>query len=379
MVRWIRNIAILGLLCGFLLPAIGFVIGAVRGLDGVSQTEKRVLATLPTFNGAARAYTTEFDSFLEDNFGLRMLMIRTARKIRDNLGEDPPAVVVGKDGWLFLGSNAYRDEFEGNGRWNDDDVETWVNSLSEMKAVLNGKNIPFAAFVAIDKARAYPEYLPNDWDVGVRRFRTALYNHPDANQTGLVDAEAYVFAAKSRGEQVFYLGDTHWTSAGTYDLASALMDQLDPVSQRPRYVAGPATDQPGERLLDLEGMAGRVSTQEPTHRMITFPTARAGFRTSITLFEDGTPDPGQFSTLRILGTADAPAGTLVIVGDSFGDSMVGHFWPSYAQIIRIHHGAQFKNITLDEVLSYNPDAVLFATAERQAARKDRPFAPLGTP
>jgi hypothetical protein len=77
-----------------------------------------------------------------------------------------------------------------------------------------------------------------------------------------------------------------------------------------------------------------------------------------------------------LGTETAPQGTLVIVGDSFGDAMTGHFRPSYSEIIRIHHGAHLKTVTLDEVLAYNPDAVLFATAERQAASKERPFAPL---
>lgn len=381
--RWIRNIAVMGLLVAFLLPAIGFALSLVRGADGVSVTEKRVLASLPSFQGEARSFTSDFDLYLEDNFGFRMFFIRVARKIRDNLGENPPQVAVGQDGWLFLNQANYRDEFEGNGRWNEKDVQTWIASLSEIKAKLAAKNIPFAAIIAVDKARAFPEMTPKDWQEGSRRFRAALHSHPQVGQTGLIDAEPLVQAAKARGKQTFYLGDTHWTSDGTYDVAMAALDAVDPAFVRPRFLPGPPEPQAPQRVFDLEAMSGRETSQEPTHETINFPPTKPGFRSSITLLEDGTPDEGQFSTIRILGTDDAPDGTLVIVGDSFADAMVGHFRPSYAEIIRIHHSAHLKTIALDEVLAYNPVAVLFVTAERQAFSKDRPFAALlastGTP
>lgn len=374
--RWIRNIAVITLLVAFLIPGLGFAVNAVRGSEGISATEKRVLTTMPSFQGDARGFTSEFDAYLEDNFGNRMVLIRIARKVRDNLGEDPPQVAVGLDGWLFLNHAIYRDEFEGNGRWNKAKVQTWIDSFSEIKAKLAEETVPFAAIIAVDKARAYPEKTPKDWHEGSRRFRTALHSHPQAGQTGLVDAEPLVQSAKAQGKQTFYLGDTHWTSDGTYDVAMAALDALDPSFVRPRFIPNPPVPHPARRVLDLEAMSGRETTQEPTHVMINFPPTKPGFRSSITLLDDGTPDEGQFSTIRILGTDDAPQGTLVIVGDSFADSMVGHYRPSYSEIIRIHHGAHFRMVALDEVLGYNPDGVLYITAERQAVSKDRPFSPL---
>lgn len=374
--RWIRNIAVLGLLAAFLMPGFGFTLSAVRGADGVSVTEKRVLAKMPSFQRDAQGFTTEFDAYLEDNFGYRMVLIRVARKIRDNLGENPPKVAVGKDGWLFLNSNAYRDDFEGNGRWDDTKVQIWIESFSDINASLAAEDAPFAAIVALDKARAYPEKTPKTWTEGSRRFRAALHRHPQVGRTGLVDAEPIILAAKAQGKQVFYRGDTHWTPDGSYDVAMAALDALDPLKVRPRFLPDPPVPQPPQRPFDLEAMSGRATSQEPAHVMINFPPAKPGFMTSITVRDDGTLDTGQFSTIRIMGTDDAPKGTLVIVGDSFADTMVGHFRPSYAEIIRIHHGAHFKMVTLDEVLGYNPDAVLFVTAERQAVSKERPFAPL---
>lgn len=374
--QWIRNIAVLGLLAAFLLPGIGFTLSAVRGASGISVTEKRVLAKIPSFQRDAQDFTTEFDTYLEDNFGFRMFLIRVARKIRDNLGENPPQVAVGQDGWLFLNSNAYRDDFEGNGRWNETKVQIWVESFSEIKTRLATKGIPFVAIIALDKARAYPEKTPKTWAEGSRRFRTAVHRHPQVGQTGLVDAEPFVLAAKAQGKQAFYRGDTHWTPDGNYDVAMAALDALDPLKLRPRFLPAPPMPQPPLRPFDLEAMSGRATSLEPAHVMINFPPTKSGFMTSITRLEDGTLDTGQFSTIRIIGTDEAPTGTLVIVGDSFADTMVGHFRPSYAEIIRIHHGAHFKMVALDEVLGHNPDAVLFVTAERQAVSKDRPFAAL---
>lgn len=379
MERWIRNIAVIGLIAAFIIPALGFAVNAVRGTDGMSSTEKRLLAKMPTFQGNVRSFTSEFDGFLEDNFGYRMNLIRVARKIRDNLGENPPQVAVGQEGWLFLNSVAYRDEFEGNGRWDETNVQAWIDSFSEVKATLAEDGIPFAAFIAVDKVRAYPEKRPEGWEEGERRFRTNLHNHPNVQQTGLIDVEPLVQSAKARGKQTFYLGDTHWTSDGTYDVAMAVITALDPLFTRPRFLPDTPVAQPGGRVLDLEAMSGFETSREPTHTMINFPPTRPGFFEFITVLEDGTTGPDQFSTIRILGTDDAPQGTLVIVGDSFADAMTGHFRPSYSEIIRIHHGAHIKTVALNEVLAYKPDAVLFVTAERQAVRKDRPFATLQSP
>lgn len=376
MVRLIRNIAVALLILAFSLPALGYIAGLVRGGDGISLTEKRELEARPVFDGDVRAYTAAFDSYLEDHFGFRMIMIRLARKIRDNFGENPPDVIFGQEGWLYLGSNRYRDEFEGNGLWDEAQVERWIASFTEVKNTLSDRDIPFVAFIAIDKSRAYPEFLPNDWDASGRRFRSTLHAHPNADETGLIDIEPLVMAAKDRGKLVFFRRDTHWTADGTYDLAMSVMDRLDPSMQRRRFLPDPPREQTITTVPDLDGMAGFETSQEPPFTMIDFPPSRSGQVTVLEPATEDDPKRGQFATLRILGTEDAPAGRLVIVGDSFADAMVGHFRPSFSEIVRIHHGAHYFDISLDDVLSYDPDAVLFVTAERQAAIKARPLAPL---
>lgn len=374
--RLIKSIATVGLAIAFCVPAFLFLTGLQTNKDQISQSERRVLEGLPEFSGDARAFTSQMDAYLEDRFGMRMLLIRLARKVRDNLGENPPNVVYGQDGWLYLGALNYRDEFEGQGVWGQDRVDRWVQSLADVNAALSRRNIPFVAFIAVDKARAYPEHLPNDWREGLRRFRTAVYTHRNSGATGLVDAERYVMRAKAAGRKVFFHRDTHWTPDGTFDLAMAILDRIDPEGALPRYAPEPPVLTQTARLLDLDAMAGFETSNEPPAMMIAFPESGPDGLTRLTPEAPDSPHVGQFATIRSDGTNDPDGPRLVIIGDSFADSMLAHFHPSFSEIIRIHHGAHLFDVSLDEVLAYEPDAVLFATAERQAAQKERPFQPL---
>lgn len=373
--RIIRNVSVGALILAFCAPAIFFLFGLQNSHSALSETERRVLQGLPSFDGHPRDFTQQMDDYFEDRFGLRMLMIRMARDIRDNLGEDPPNVVYGKEDWLFLGQTAYRHEFEGVGDWDAGQVEDWVSSLTRVNAALAEQDIPFSAFIAIDKARAYPEYLPDGWREGLRRFRSSVYLHRNAQRAGLIDAEAYIMRAKASGRKVFYHRDTHWTPDGSYDLAMAIIDRFDPEKALPRYQPDPPKMQASTASLDLESMAGFETTSEPAAAMITFPPFGPEGVIRIEPSSPESPFAGQFATIRVDGLND-DGPRLVIVGDSFGDTMLPHFSPSFSEIIRIHHGAHLFDVSLEDVLAYEPDAVLYATAERQAFEKLSPFAPL---
>lgn len=373
--RWIRSAAVALLAIGFCVPAAGFVVNSLDGLSGVSETEKRSLAAFPDWSGSPRTYTSDIDSFLEDNFGFRMTMIRAARKIRDNLGEDPSGVVYGQEGWLFLGDLDYRNEFEGVGDWRDERIDDWIDSLADTHETLSDRGIPFAAMIGPDKARIYPEFVPQDWREGTRRFRTRLHARAadSPRPTGLVDVEPELRAAKADGLPVYWQRDTHWTSIGTYGVAMRVMDALDPAQSLPRFQPGPAEMRTDPRLFDLDALAGFETSQEPPSLTIRMPVpGPGGFQRLGPQRADGA-DTDNFGTIRI-GGLNPQGGRLVIVGDSFADAMIQHFYPSYAEIVRLHHGARFYDVSLDEVLAYEPDAVLFIAVERQAAQMARPFA-----
>ena len=378
----IRTLGASLLILVFLVPLGGYLLGWF-GEAGTS--ENRALADWPRWGdrvteagpGAppldlAQHYTAGVDAHLSDRFGARMSLIRLARKVKDNLGEDPEQVVRGKDGYLFLGETALRDEFEGVGAWSDDTVEQWVADLRAVRDALEESDVPFAASIPPDKARIYAEYLPDDWREGGRRFRSRVLTDPRLDGIAF-DADDVLLQAKANGEQVYFRRDTHWTNSGGQPFVDAFLDRIDPQGFRPRYRPAPPTMRTRPGLRDMEAMMGETDTSEPPARIIADPVVRGYEVQMVDADGDGTPDRGALHT-KIITHDAAPeaAGTLVIVGDSFADFVMPLFTPAFARIVKIHHGSDLYTVGTDEILSYDPDAVLLLVVERSAHRKDRP-------
>lgn len=368
----VRRIAVLIAFALFLAPAA--LLGTAVLTEGQADTsENRSLASWPAWDGSARRYTRGVDAFLSDRFGLRMPLIRLARDVRDNLGEDAPAVVRGRDPWLFLGELAYRDEFEGVGEWDAAQVERWAESLVEAREALAARGVPLIVTIAPDKARIYPEHVPGDWRQGGRRFKQAVLSHPAVSAFG-ADVEPAILDAKARGEAVYFARDTHWSPSGGAAAARVLLGRLDPEVLHPRPQNAPVADRPAERLYDLEAMLGEAETSEPTSRRAGFPALSGYSVTPATVLPDGTPERGALHTIVVTHDTDNGAsGTLVIVGDSFADSMMPQLAAGYRRVVRIHHGGAAYTVGTDEILSYDPDAVLLMIVERSAHRKPRPL------
>ena len=373
MARLIRNIAVVLLLAAFTLPAIGYAVGMVRGAN-VSAAENRRLSAFPRWSEAEtfRGYTDDIDANLRDNFGGRTTLIDIARNVRDNLGEDPPLVVRGEDDWLFLGQTGYREEFEGRGRWNDARVEGWVRDLRAAEAVFAERGIPFAAAIAPDKARIYSEHLPGDWTMGERRFATSLLRGMQgAGSDAFVSLDAAMLRAKAAGEQVYYRRDTHWSPSGSFAASQVWMDAMG--GTRPRYDGGTVALRGRAALGDLDRMSGEEASTEPEAMMRADPNTPGYSVVFPHIAPNGDPERGALATKTIEADVDGARGTLVIVGDSFADFMMPQFMAGYERVVKIHHGSEAFTVGTDEILSYDPDAVLFLVVERDAARKARPI------
>ncbi len=373
MAKIVRNIGVVTLLAAFTLPAIGYAVGMVRGA-GVSAAENRRLSAFPKWSEAEtfRGYTDDIDANLKDNFGLRTLLIDIARDVRDNLGEDPPLVVRGEDDWLFLGQTGYREEFEGRGRWTDARVQSWTRDLRAAEAFFAARDIPFAAAIAPDKARIYPDKLPADWTMGERRFASSLLRAmQSAGSDSFVALEPAILRAKDAGEHVYYRRDTHWSPSGSFAASQVWMDAMG--EDRPRFDGGDVDLRGRAALGDLDRMSGSTQSAEPPAMMRADPK-RAGYRVVFPhKMANGDPARGALATKTIEDGMDDASGTLVIVGDSFADFMMQQFMASFARVVKIHQGSESFTVGTDEILSYEPDAVLFLVVERDAARKARPM------
>jgi len=252
MKRFIPSLAT-GLIVIFcFLPLVGQGFGAAPNIDN------RHLNTLPKWENSLAVWFSKFDDYLNDHFGFRGQLVRLNRTIRDHLGEDPPKVTRGKDNWLFLSNPNYRSEFEGRGNWNEENVNNWIEAIGALKTIADQRDIPFAAMIAVDKSQIFSEKLPSNW-VGPssRRFRTKLYNHPNAAKVGLIDPEPALQEAKAKGIAIYQVRDTHWNSTGAYIATELLWEKIDPLRERNRFIFdGNYISRKGTLPRDLEQMAG---------------------------------------------------------------------------------------------------------------------------
>lgn len=373
--RWIDKVAIAGLITAFCLPALGYAWRYGPG-DQISETEQRALAPFPSVTNDLRQWTSDIDQHLEDSFGFRMVMIRIARKVRDSLGENPPDVAYGQNDWLFLNDHALIDEFEGNGSWNQSKIDHWVDRLSDLNARLSNNGIPFVAVIAPDKARIYPEMTPERWEESDRRFKSALEAHPRYDQTGLLNIEPRLRSLKEQGHRPYFMRDTHWSPDGYAPVSWDLLAALDPAGERSVSERADRTFWSPDYPLDLDNLLGNIGSREPQYMSIR-PKSVVDYRVNRVPAELSV-GPVQDEVLTLIVSEGPPDlnDTLVIIGDSFADRLAPELVESYGRVVRVYHGVDRYRIGYDDIMAWEPDAVLFIAVERNVAVMDSPLLPL---
>lgn len=373
MMARLEKFALTLLIIAFCVPGLGYIAKQASG-QNVSVSEQRRLTPFPDFTLPVEDWTSALDEHLEDSFGFRMSLIRLARRVRDNLGENPPLVAYGSEDWLFINETLMLDEFRGFGPWNSAKVERWIARFTDINQRLAAQDIPFVALIAPDKARIYPEHTPQNWTQGRRRFKHALDTHPGAVDAGLINIEPELLKQKAQGHHIYFKRDTHWTPDGYVPVAQIIMNRLDPQGYRARTMRTERTLWSPQIVRDLDGLLGNAERREPHFPSIR-PRMVPGYKV-----ETVSPDApegaalDEFPTLIVSEPNAVGEGTLVVVGDSFADSLLPELSASYSRVVRLYHGVDRYRVSLDHIMAWDPVAVLFIAVERNAIRMDAPFA-----
>ncbi|MEM7728134.1 MAG: hypothetical protein AAF311_02550 [Pseudomonadota bacterium] len=365
--RYLRNVFVVTVMGLFLIPMLAHL-----GTDDIN-IDNRTLSPIPSWNGSLQAWFSGWDSYLNDNFGLRNDWVRLNRDIRGLIGENPSDVAVGKDGWLFLNNEPYRAEFEGTSDWTQERVGIWIEALRQIRAAADDKGLPFAAVIATDKARMYPDKLPNDWgSPSSRRFRDAVYGHAEADEVGLIDHEPLFKKLKDTGLLLYSPRDTHWNRNGAYEVAELLWDVLDPDDTLDRYrFDGEYVDIATSRPMDLETMSGYSESREPAYLQVPSFNQADLIRSVIPFQTDRAKAlPFAIPHGRVSRSEYNPdaKGTLLILGDSFSILPMEYLQSGYNSIIEVHVSG--GNFPLEEIMELDADAIVVIVSEREAWQMD---------
>src|SRR5262249_32737262 len=127
--------------------------------------EERLAAPLPKLKwdqNSLAALPSSFEKFFNDRLAFRIQLVRWRNylKMRLFVISPTPAVVVGKDGWLFceahFDSNTSRERVP----MTSTELASWKEVFEQRAHYLADKGIRYLVVVAPEKAQIYPEFLP---------------------------------------------------------------------------------------------------------------------------------------------------------------------------------------------------------------------------
>lgn len=324
--KWITGLFVLFLLAGFLLPIL-------LPDRTFSELENRNLAQKPVFSLDRLMdgrYASDVESYLNDQFVARDLLVRVSASTQALIGlRERGGAYLGTDGVLLEKVVLTPTELENADR-----------NAQAVKAFAQRMDIPVDLALIPSAASIYPERLPSgapsdDQSAAIR----ALYELAG----GGLDVEGTLLAHKD--ESVYYATDHHLTSLGSYRLYQCLLPALTGGEAKPleRYTPQTlSTDfygtlyskaprfwvKPDEIVAYAPSDGVTVSafdgSQETTGGL--YHTEKLETKDQYAVFLGGN------QPLVVIRSENAPEGRLLIVRDSYADSLVPFLTADYAEI-----------------------------------------------
>ena len=195
-----------------------------------TNIENRELAKKPTFqiindslscNMSLKNYSHEYEQYYNDNYILKNQFTVFYNELKLKMRSNPleKSVVIGKDGWFYLG-NEYAllvDKNLGYRPLSKEELEDIKNSILRKQHSCDSLGIKFIITLAPDKQTIYPEYYPfNFKKKGLSRIEQVdeLLKSMDINYINIIDTlKNHKMICK---ENIYHKKDSHWNFHGAW-------------------------------------------------------------------------------------------------------------------------------------------------------------------
>lgn len=303
-------------------------------------------------------YTDSVFKFLEKQFPMRELLIRTGASIRFALHSiaDKGAIQGEDKNWLFYTGEGVFQQTTGQ-RLNIEAVERVVNTVDWLyqDALENGRRL--VVINPPNKESIYRENLP-EWAKSPIKFNELDFLIYRLTEKGLpvIDLRPLLLAAKQYGP-VYWRCDTHWNSFGALVAFNAVSKQFGLKANLSKVNSILL----GYQQIDFDGDLARMSGIKSCMEQTPLLAIGSNFDLQIqpiAIKGDFFAQPA----FKLIGKNPGPR--LLIIGDSFTRESIKFLRVDqfFSEIIWIHHQSGLFN---REVLKiFNPQLVLFAPVER---------------
>ncbi len=335
------------LFCAFL--GVFLVANAVSPDREFSQMENRVLAQRPTLSA--------------EDFAIRLPLEKSGSVFTGEFMSDFETYVtdqfVGRDGWIALKSatELALGKQENNGvyfadqdtlitRFDQPDEDRVTDNLSYVNKFVENVDIPVTFSLIPTQACIWADRLPEG---APNASQTAILEQAQAAVPGAVWADLYTPLWEHQDEYIFYRTDHHWTSLGAYygytGLAAAMGFEPVPLEEyqetiRSTEFYGTVFSSSGVRWVKPDTISTYVPDTGITVVSHTYDSKgnpveepRQLYDTSFLSVKDKySMFLGGNQSLGVVTTPNTDKPKLLIIRDSYTDSLVPFLTPHFSEI-----------------------------------------------
>lgn len=195
-----------------------------------TEGENRKLASFPRYQGYPVGYITQLENYYNDNFAFRDKLQKIYQFYSFKLLNHnplPDKVVVGKDGWLFMGESEQESMTQALNIIPDleQQIDNACSTLFNLKQFCDSLGIGFYIAIAPNKESIYPEYYPikikspgNTLEMFTRIMKTKY-------KIDIINLGESFYTEKAK-TQLYSKTDSHWNSDGAYLATQTLLRTL---------------------------------------------------------------------------------------------------------------------------------------------------------
>lgn len=295
---------------------------------------------------------------------------------------DPTRVVIGKQGWLFLGDDYAHSITSKRMAINTADLQTNERVAESARAWnrwFTDKGVAqFRIVVGPDKDSVYPEYLP-DWSAhSTARLTDSLLSQIHENI--YVDPTRALIQAKAQYPMpLYYKTDTHWNNLGAWVAFDELRKSLPnsqtallwPQARDPMIMESHMRS--GGDLANFLRIQDLVTDREVAlnlHAEYALPVEHHDFNSRTTVFSGeniGIPSPT--APLLVKSRHALNQKKVLWLRDSFGSAMAPLMTATFTDTLHVYYPPLRPEALVALVELYQPDYVFVTSVERDIRGK----------
>jgi alginate O-acetyltransferase complex protein AlgJ len=296
------------------------------------------------------------------------------------ISTDPKQVIIGRDGWLYLGDQYGQALSVDRRPPTEAEIELGKQigaATAAWNAYLSSKGVQlFRIMIGPNKGTIYPEHLPT-W------AKPASPNATDALLAGTgtmyyIDLRISLLAAKANHQEpLYYKTDTHWNFLGAGIAFRSFAQQIGTAAPELRwpldkaYEVSHVVPRTGGDLANFLRLKADFAESEPIIYALDLPveTTQYDFDTKQVVHQGGNPTVGlQSKPLLIRSDGALNKKKVLWLRDSFGTAISPLMAATFSDVLQLDWDEEIKpgGRIIQLVEDWKPNYVFFTVVERSS-------------